>query len=222
MIRETHPAAVALAIDGNQIQADLLGRTRIRRRALQHADRRSARLDARHRRIGLGQRAHAGREQHRRTGVEHAIEQLRIRDFTRGDLPQRLPDALQQIDRGQRERRRDEEDVALGAVRGQPAPLLLGELHPLPVVVARGVLPAELHAERFGRRALRCSDVRLELHRVGAGRGNGVDERVRQAETAVVRHRHFANHQASAGAEPGQRRMHVRHECRINSFFGFQ
>ena len=46
--------------------------------------------------------------------------------------------------------------------------------------------------------------------------------KAREAETAIVRHRHLADHEASAGAEPGQRGMHLRHECRTSSFFGFQ
>ena len=91
--------------------------------------------------VGLRQRAHAGGEQHRRAGIEHAIEQLSVRDFTRGDLPQRLPDALQEIDCRQRERRRDKQHRrARRSAPLQSAPPLLGELHALPVVVARGIL----------------------------------------------------------------------------------
>ena len=83
------------------------------------------------------------------------------------------------------------------ACSARPRHSFLGELHPLPVVVARLVLPAELHAERLGRRALGGGDVRLELHGVGAGVRDRVDERVRQAEAAVVRQRDLADDQAT-------------------------
>ena len=134
--------------------------------------------------------------------------------LARGDLPERLADALEQVDRLDRERRRDEEHAALAAVLGQAAPLLLGELHALPVVVARRVLPAERHAERLGRRALGGGDVRLELHGVGAGVGDRVDERVRQAQAAVVGQRHLADDAGSArvpSAAHGRMRTVVRH-----------
>ena len=114
--------------------------------------------------------------------------------------------------------------AAVGAVVGQAPPLLLGELHALPVVVARRVLAAELHAERLGRACSRRGDVRLELHGVGAGGGDRVDERVRQAEAAVVGQRDFADHEASAGAERRPARdAIVRHEWPdCAAFSGFQ
>ena len=97
----------------------------------------------------------------------------------------------------------------------EPPPSFFRELHPLPVVVSRFVLSAELHAKRLGRRAFLGGDVRLELHRIRAGRGDRVDERVREAEAAIVRHRHFADHEASSGAEPGERRVNLCHEWRF-------
>src|SRR5262245_47622658 len=86
-------------------------------------------------------------------------------------------------------------------MRSQASPLLLSELHPLPVLVAGCVLPAEFHPERLGRRAFGGGDVRLELHRVGAGSGECVDERVRQSQTAIMRQRDLAHHKASSGAQ---------------------
>src|SRR5258705_12992984 len=89
----------------------------------------------------------------------------------------------------------------------ETAPAVFGELHPLPIVVARLVLAAELHAERLGGRALGRCDVRLELHGVRAGVGDGVHERVREAEAAVVRERNLADDQASSRAERTDCRM---------------
>ena len=83
----------------------------------------------------------------------------------------------------------------------QSGPLLFRELHPLPVVVAAGVLRAERHTPWLRRRALRSGDVRLELHGVGARSRDGVDVGVSGAEAPVVRLRDFAHDQAP-GAEP--------------------
>src|SRR6185436_10743580 len=85
----------------------------------------------------------------------------------------------------------------------KPAPAVFGELHPLPVVVPGLVLAAELHAERLGGRALGRRDVRLELHRVRTGVGDGVHKRVREAEAAVVRERHLADDETATRAERG-------------------
>ena len=86
---------------------------------------------------------------------------------------------------------------------GQPLPLRFGELDPLPVLVARRILPAELHAERFRGRALGRGDVRLELHGVGAAARDLVDERVREAEAAVVRQADLADDQAAILLQSG-------------------
>src|SRR6185503_18810611 len=145
--------------------------------ALKHAHGHTALLHPRNRRIDLAQRTHAGREQDGRAGVEHAIEEQPVAGFARGNLPERLPDPLQQIDGRQRERRGDEQHTALAAVFGEATPLLLGELHPLPVVVAGRVLAAERDAKGLGGRAFRGGDVRLELHRVGARIRDRIDER---------------------------------------------
>jgi hypothetical protein len=220
VIGEPGPASVALAIERDEIESDLFRWTRVRRRALEHARWPASALDARHRGIDLVERAHPRRQQHRVAGVEHAIEQRRVRRLARRNLPHRLSDAFEQIDGFDRKRRRDEQDVALAAVLGQAAPLLFGELHARPVVVARGVLAAELHPKRLRRRALRGSDVGLELDSVGAGGGNRIDEGVRQAKAAVVRQRHFANQQASAAAEAAQCGVGRAHACRY--FWGFQ
>ena len=65
-------------------------------------------------------------------------------------------------------------------------PLGFGELGTPPVVEPGGVLTTECDAERLGRRALRRSDVRLELHGIGARGSDRIDERMSQTEASVV------------------------------------
>jgi hypothetical protein len=79
-------------------------------------------------------------------------------------------------------------------------PLGLGELHAPPVLESRVVLGAEADPPGLARRGLRRRDVRLELHRVGAGVRDRVDVGVRRAEAAVVRLRHLGDHQGARSA----------------------
>ena len=69
---------------------------------------------------------------------------------------------------------------------GQFVPLGFGELGTPPVVEPGSVLTTECDAERFGRRALRCGDVGLELHGIGARGSDRIDESMGQAEASVV------------------------------------
>ena len=72
------------------------------------------------------------------------------------------------------------------SVLGQAAPLIGGEFHPPPVVVAGRVLWREFDAKLFGRRAFGGRDVGLKFDRVGACRGHGVDVRMRRTQAAIV------------------------------------
>ena len=72
-------------------------------------------------------------------------------------------------------------------------PLRLRKLHTLPVIVAGGILLAELHAPRLTRRALCCGDMGLKLDGIGTRRSDRIDIRMCHAEAAVVRLCHFGN-----------------------------
>jgi len=78
MIGEADPAPVSLAIKRHEVQADLLRRTRIRRRALEDTCLNATRFHAGNGRIDLRERAHAGRQQHGRACLENTIEQERV------------------------------------------------------------------------------------------------------------------------------------------------
>src|SRR5262245_27212147 len=80
----------------------------------------------------------------------------------------------------------------------QANPLLLSELHPLPVIVAGGILPAELHSPRFTGRALGSSNMSLKLDRICAGYSYRIDEGMRNSEAAVVGLSHLTNDQTTA------------------------
>jgi len=98
-------------------------------------------------------------------------------------------------------------------MRREATPLLLGELHARPVVVARGVLFAELHAEGLRRRAFGRGDVRLELDCIRTGIRDRVDERMRKTQAAVVRQRDFADDQASTMPHAVNRRIFAHDVC---------
>ncbi len=201
MIATAHRAAVALRKLGKQVQADALGRTGIGRGALQHGQRDLPRPHALHRCIDLLEPTHPGREQDRETALEDRFEQRRVADFSRGDLPARDPDPAQEVHRLDRERRAQKQQTPGLGMAGETVPLLLGELHPPPVVEPCPILRAEVHPPRFGWGALGRRDVGLELHRSRAGLGDRVDERVRQAQAAVMRLGHLADDQAAPGSE---------------------
>lgn len=79
----------------------------------------------------------------------------------------------------------------------EPKPLVLGELHPLPVVISGRVLLAELHAPWLTGCALGRRDVCLEFHRVGSCIRYCVNESVGQAKAAIMRLRYFADYEAT-------------------------
>src|SRR5262249_11144187 len=72
-------------------------------------------------------------------------------------------------------------------------PLRLGELHPLPVVITRFVLPTELHTPRFARRRFARRDMCLKFYGVGARFRGRVDIRMVHAQTSVMRLRDFGD-----------------------------
>jgi hypothetical protein len=84
-------------------------------------------------------------------------------------------------------------------VQAQPPPLLLGELHALPIVVARRILSTEPDAPRLRRRTFRGGDVSLKLDAVGAVVGRDIDEGVGEAETPVVCLGHLRDDDAHGG-----------------------
>src|SRR5207253_7536230 len=114
---------------------------------------------------------------------------------------------------------REEQDAALARVFGEPAPPFLGKLHSLPVVVARFVLLAELHAERLGRRAFGGGNVGLKFHGIRTGVRDGIDKGVREPEAAVVCQRDLSDDETASGAETSDGGM--RHDgeetgCRVS------
>src|SRR5690606_17226654 len=80
----------------------------------------------------------------------------------------------------------------------KPGPLRFRELHPLPVVIARFILRAEALTPRLRRRAFCRSDMRLELHGVGTGARDRIDEGMCDAEAAVMRLRDLADDRAGS------------------------
>ena len=65
-------------------------------------------------------------------------------------------------------------------------PLLFGELHSFPVIVAEVVFIAEFNAPGLLPGALRSGDVGLELDHIGAGVSDGVDIGVRRSQASVM------------------------------------
>ena len=90
----------------------------------------------------------------------------------------------------------------------EPLPLGLGELQTLPVVVARCVLGAERDAKRLCGSAFRRRDMCLELHRVGAGASDLVDEGVSVAKTSVVGEPDLADDQTAASLQAWRKWRH--------------
>src|SRR5437879_2098538 len=90
---------------------------------------------------------------------------------------------------------------------GETAPMLLAELHPFPVVIAGGVLLAELHAPRFGQRALGGGDVGLEFDDVCSRPSDSVDIGMGGTQTAFVILRNLCDNQAAVGRAVKQRRQ---------------
>src|SRR4029453_17553234 len=81
MIRQADPAAVTLAVERDQVEADLLGWARIRRCALKDADVDVVRADARDGSINFFDGAHPRSPQNRFAGVKDPFEQHRVRCF---------------------------------------------------------------------------------------------------------------------------------------------
>ena len=104
-----------------------------------------------------------------------------------------MPRRFSNLDGGSEKAELKKHEAALARMRGKAAPLLLGKLHPLPIVEPRLVLPRELDTERLVERRFGRGDMGLELDRVGAGFRGRVDERMRQAERAVMRLRHLGD-----------------------------
>ena len=137
-------------------------------------------------------------------------EQLRREALAGGDLPCRDTDPAQQLDCLSGEGRADEPDASLVAMLPQPPPLCLRELHPLPVGVATVVLVAERDPPWFVWGAFGGGDVGLELDRVDPGRGGYVDERVREAQAAIVTLGHLGDHRAAIRGDGERVRSGVR------------
>src|SRR5918996_730678 len=95
----------------------------------------------------------------------------------------------------------------------QPGPLLLAEFHSLPVLVPRLILEGERRPPGLGGMALGRRDVCLELHRVGARRGDRVDEGVGRSEAPVMGLRHLADHERACS--PVQRGSPQSHGSRL-------
>jgi hypothetical protein len=141
------------------------------------------------------------------TSCRHSSKHGQVGHFTRSNLPGRNVETLEKFHgfHGKRRRKKREADVA--TMFGKSRPLFAGKLHPLPIVVASGVLGRKPDAKRFGRRRLGRGNMRLEFDCVRTAASHGVDVRVGRAETPVVRLRHFGDDVArliGADLAPGQ------------------
>jgi hypothetical protein len=200
VIRDPHRAAVALPQLREDVEPHLLRRARIRAGALEDGEGDPVVTRDLDRGVELLPGAHAAREEQGLARLRHPVEERVVGDLAGGHLPGRNVDALQQVDRLGAEGGREEEQVPLLGVLAEADPLGLGELHAPPVLESRVVLGAEADPPGLARRGLRRRDVRLELHRVGAGVRDRVDVGVRRAEAAVVRLRHLGDHQGARSA----------------------
>src|SRR4051794_17816124 len=81
----------------------------------------------------------------------------------------------------------------------QSVPLLLSKFHSLPVSIARSILLTESHTPRLPRRALRLSDMRLELNRVCPCICYRVNKRMSESQAPIMCLCHFADYQALLG-----------------------
>ncbi len=159
------------------------------------------RLSARHSFVNFFDRAHARRKDHGKTSLDQVIEQERVGNFTRRHLPGLDADPQQHARRFERKRRTEKLDFLFFRVSLEPEPLLLGELHAFPVVVARGVLIAETNTPRLLRGALGLGNVGLKFDGVGSRFRDGIDIRMRRPQAAVMRLRHFSDNQTAIGVE---------------------
>ena len=160
----------------DHVEPEPLGRGGVHRRALQQDG-----LDARRRgtpctiALDLGVGGHPGGDQDRqpvlrRGGGAARTTGSRRRRSSRPTRPTRRSRSTASTEKAELMKPRP----LLLAVLAQPRPLRLGELHALPVLVAGGVLVAELDPPRLVGRALGGRDVGLELDGVHArlgGRG---------------------------------------------------
>ena len=81
----------------------------------------------------------------------------------------------------------------------EAGPLGFRELHPAPIGEARVVLRTERDAPRLAERALGVSNMRLELDRVRAGRGDRLNEGMSRPEASVVGLCDFGHYDAWGG-----------------------
>ena len=184
VVRQADVEAVALGHLEHDVEADLLRRARVLRGALQDGDPLVVAADRRHRLVELGPGAHPRRQQDRLSGLRESLEHREVRDLPRADLVALDPDSLEQLDRLDRERRRQELHPVRLAVRLQLLPLLERKARPLEVLEPR--LPLEVRRRRRVPQRLGGGEMGLELHHVGASRRRGLDELARVAEAAVV------------------------------------
>src|SRR5579883_3362744 len=128
--------------------------------------------------------------------LDRILEYRLIVELAGRDFPGGHADAAEQFHGLDGKRRAQKFQALFGGVFLEAGPLRLGEFHALPVVVAGGVLVAELDAPGLGGGAFGGGEVGLELDRVGAGGRDGIDEGVGHAEAAIVRLRHLGDDHA--------------------------
>src|SRR5262249_38232641 len=75
----------------------------------------------------------------------------------------------------------------------EPMPLLLGELHTLPIVIACSILSAKFDAPRLAGCAFSRRDVGLKFHCIGTSFSNGIDIGVCHTKTSIVPLSHFGD-----------------------------
>ena len=122
------------------------------------------------------ERTHAAGKQDRQTGLRDALKHDGVGDFAGRDLPGRNAHAFQQVHGLHRERRTQKSESGVIGVLLQSQPLLFGKLHTSPVIITSSVLSAELDPPWFIESAFGRRDVGLELDRICAGCGYGIDE----------------------------------------------
>ena len=220
VIRQPHRTAEACTQRVHRSQICLLHGRRVVAHTVQERDRRIAGLADRGDRLrDLVERRHPRRHDQRATLTREVTQERQVRDLSRRDFEERHAQRLERVGARLVERRREEEDPALGAlvaergVRRGPE-LELAQHLQLAFTAARG-----LHLVRGLRRRARHQRLRakrLELHRVGARRGGRRDELARQLEIAVVvdaglrDHEHGSARADQAVADAHGRRAHGR------------
>ena len=190
----------------HRAEVHVLRRAGVSRRALQDHKRRAGLAKRSDDGIDVLEPRHPRGDEHGLPGRGDRLDDRRVRHLAGRDLVRRGIDLLEEVDRGHRERGREEEQAELLGGRLQREVVVLRQLHALRELVPRLV---EVRRRRRRGKHLRVRDVRLELHGVRAGFGRSANEGPCLAETSIVVVPDFGDDQRRpAGPERASSEVH--------------